>query len=309
MRVSLGLLGAASLALALTWLCSVSAGCASGTSAITTTFDASTPGDDDDTITQPVPGDDDDDDASVSGTDAAGTKADAAPTDASDAEAVADSGPPTCAAALALAQYTFDDGPQGWTHGISDGQTGTSWPYDPWSWGTATSGPACPDAGCFGAELTENYAQCQRGYLVSPTLDLGKCAGEDLQLTFQHGYAFWDDGTYFDGGVVFVSADNGVTWQALDSGGPQPVNIQTSIDEYACADGPFEVDGKQGYVGSSAGNADAVQLTIPAAMVTSHTLLKFSMGSGVSSQTNDAGTSRLYTLSGWRVDNVSLSLP
>jgi hypothetical protein len=308
MRVSLGLLGAAALALA--WGSFVESGCASGTSAITPTSDASTAGDDDDTVNQPVPGDDDDDDdASVGGADAASGTGDASITDASDAKAAVDSGPPTCAAALALAQYTFDEGPQGWTHGVSDGQKGTSWPYDPWSWGTATAGPACPDAGCFGAELTENYAQCQRGYLVSPTIDLGKCAGQALQLTFQHGYAFWNDGTYFDGGVVFVSADNGATWQALDPGTAQTVNIQESIEQYACADGAFEVDGKTGYVGSSAGNAITVQLTIPAALVTSQTLIKFSMGSGVSSQTNDASTSRLYTLSGWRVDNVSLSVP
>ena len=94
MRVSLGLLGAAALAIA--WLSSVSAGCASGTSAITTTFDASAPGDDDDGVSQPVPGDDDDDDASMSSLDAASGARDAAVTDASDATTVDASAPATC---------------------------------------------------------------------------------------------------------------------------------------------------------------------------------------------------------------------
>ena len=302
-------------------LSTLSSGCANGTSAITGTFDASPPGDDDD-ITMPVtPGDDDDQDASVgdsstgdddaadgavmsdaaSGADGA-TKTDAAP---------ADGGPTTCAAALAIAQYTFDDGPQGWTHGVSDGQ-GTDWPFDPWTQGTAVSGsPACPEGACFGAELTENYAQCQRGYLLSPVIDVSTCSGQNLQLNFQHGYSFWNDGTYFDGGVILVSVD-GTNWHTLDTVNtfPGAIAIRTSLDStYFCDDGTFEVDGKAGYAGTSGGNTVSVQLTIPSMFVTNRLQIKFSMGSGVSSPTNDAATSRKYTSSGWRVDNVGLSLP
>jgi hypothetical protein len=312
MRVSFGLLASAALAVAS--LSSVFSGCASGTSAITPTFDAGSPGDDDDQHTE----DDDDDgtaDASTSGAEAGGSTSDAATTDAASAsDAASDaaseaSAPTTCAGALALAQYTFDDGPQGWTHGISDGQTGT-WPYDPWTQGVATNkSPACPSGSCFGAELTENYAQCQRGYLLSPPLDLSTCAGQDLHLNFQQGYVFWDDGTFFDGGVVFVSADGGATWTALSDGVPGTVVIQQNIDTYQCTDSAnFEVDGMPGYTGSSATGADTVQLTIPSALVTARTLIKFSMGSGVSSPTDDAGTSRLYTGSGWRIDNVGLAM-
>ena len=303
-------------------LSTLTSGCANGTSAITGTFDASTPGDDDD-VTMPVtPGDDDDQDASVadsstgdddatSATDAAGgsdatSGADGGGT--TDA-AAPDGGPTTCAAALALAQYTFDNGSQGWTHGVSDGQ-GTDWPFDPWTQGTAVSGsPACPEGACFGAELTENYAQCQRGYLLSPVIDVSKCAGQSLQLNFQHGYSFWDDGTYFDGGVVLVSVD-GTNWHTLDAENtfPGAIAIETDLNGYACDPGTFEVDGKAGYAGTSGGNV-SVQLLIPSTLVTSQLQIKFSMGSGVNSETTDPNTSRKFKSSGWRVDNVGLSLP
>jgi hypothetical protein len=298
-------------------LSSFSTGCANGTSAVSVGVDAgsSQPGDDDD-INQPLPGDDDANPTGDSGasTDAGEASRDgAAAADGSSDAATGDSGPSptTCAGQLALAQYSFDTGAQGWTHGISDGQTDPSWPFDPWTQGTAASGtPACPSGSCFGAELTENYAQCQRGYLESPAINVSACAGQPLTLTFQHSYSFWNDGTYFDGGVIFVSADGGANWHTLDGSNtfPAVVSIQPTLDGYSCDPGGFEVDGKAGYAGVSAGVVSA-QLVIPATLVTSQLLIKFSMGSGVSSADADPATSRKYTSSGWRVDNVGLQLP
>ncbi len=314
LSLSLGVLVLAAAGLAP--LSSFSTGCANGTSAISAGIDAgSQPGDDDDDINQPLPGDDDTntgDDSGVSG-DSGDASGDGAVTDGSTDGATGDSGPSpsTCAGQLALAQYTFDTGAQGWTHGISDGQTDPTWPFDPWTQGTAAAGtPACPSGSCFGAELTENYAQCQRGYLQSPAINVNACAGQSLVLTFQHSYSFWNDGTYFDGGVILVSADGGVNWNNLADSNTFPgiVSIQTSLDSYSCDPGKFEVDGKHGYAGSSGGTVSA-QLTIPATLVTSQLLIKFSMGSGVSSADADPATSRKYTSSGWRVDSVGLKLP
>ncbi len=323
LSLSLGLLVLAAAGLAP--LSSFSTGCANGTSAISAGIDAgSQPGDDDDDINQPLPGDDDDtstgDDSGVS-SDSGDASNDGAVSDGSSDGATGDSGPgpSTCAGQLALAQYTFDTGAQGWTHGISDGLTGTSWPYDPWTQGTAAIGtPACPSGSCFGAELTENYAQCQRGYLESPAINVSACAGQSLVLSFQHEYSFWSDGTYFDGGVILVSAD-GVQWHPLSGNNTFPgiVTIRTSLDSFSCVDGTsctgsaascFEVDGKAGYAGNSGGTV-SVQLTIPSTLVASQLYIKFSMGSGVSSADYDPGTSRLYTSSGWRVDSVGLKLP
>jgi hypothetical protein len=43
---------------------------------------------------------------------------------------------------------------------------------------SATAGTPCHSGKCFGAELGQNYAQCQRGFLLSPALDLSACVGE-----------------------------------------------------------------------------------------------------------------------------------
>ncbi len=310
---SLGVLVLAAAGLAP--LSSFSAGCANGTSAVSAGVDSgsSQPGDDDDNINQPLPGDDDTNPTGDSGVsaDAGDASTDGAAADGSADAATGDSGPSptTCAGQLALAQYTFDTGAQGWTHGISDGQTGT-WPYDPWTLGTAATGtPACPSGSCFGAELTENYAECQRGYLESPVIDVSACSGQDLQLTFQHEYVFFDDGENFDGGVIFVSADGGANWHTVDTVNtfPGTISIRTQFGSYTCEAGMFDVDGKAGYTGTSGGNVSA-QLTIPATLVSNQLRIKFSMGTGADIGYRDAGASREYELSGWRVDNVALQV-
>lgn len=221
-----------------------------------------------------------------------------------------------CAAAIAAISYSFDGDAQGWTHGISDGVSG-SWPFDGWTRGNATfpvAGPACKSGACFGAELTQNYAQCQRGYLLSPAIDLSKCSGRTIALVFQHAYAFWS-GTYnaqnwFDGGVVEVSAD-GTTWQVPPAAGIYSADaVKINPDRtasYACVTTPFGVTGKQGFTGKSA-TMSRVSITLPAAVVSATTRIRFSMASGVSSQTTNADTSRGQTDFGWRIDDVGFEI-
>jgi hypothetical protein len=226
----------------------------------------------------------------------------AATPDAADA-AVAD----PCAEALAKITYDFESGAAGWTHATSDGATG-SWPFDPWATGTASVGTACKAGKCFGTELTQNYAQCQRASLSSPAIDLSKCGGKTVALVFQHAYSFWT-GSYggsvwFDGGVVEVSGD-GTTWAVPQGTYPGTVKINPDrTASYACVlPNGFGVHNKQGFVGAQSSTTKA-ELTLPSSAITATTRIRFSFASGVSSQTTNADSSRGSTAPGWRIDDV-----
>ncbi len=220
-----------------------------------------------------------------------------------------------CAQALAAITFAFDSGDQGWTHGASDGITGSdpAWPYDGWTRGTASAGTACKAGSCFGNELTQNYAQCARGYLQSPAIDLSKCSGRNVSLVFQHAYAFWS-GTYnaqnwFDGGIVEVSTD-GQTWQVPPASGVYSGTVAINPDRtssYQCVTKPFGVTGKQGFTGKNA-TMTKVTIPLPAAAISATTRIRFSMASGVSSQTTNANTSRSATDFGWRIDDVGFEV-
>lgn len=225
----------------------------------------------------------------------------AAPWDSSTPVDAGDAGD-ACAEALAKISFDFESGAQGFTHGNSDGVTG-SWPFDPWSQGNATIGTPCKAGKCFGAERTANYAQCHRGYLLSPAIDLSACKGRTVALVFQHAYAYWTDGTWFDGGVVEVSGD-GTTWTLPQGTFSGTVNIRTGLSGYNCISTPFGASGKSGFTGTQTATVRA-ELTLPAAAITSTTRVRFSSAAGVSSMTTDADTSRSATDFGWRIDDVA----
>jgi hypothetical protein len=215
-----------------------------------------------------------------------------------------------CANALASLVYDFESGDQGFTHGISDGVTPPpAWPYDSWTRGSASMGTACKSGSCWGVELTQNYAQCERGYLLSPSVDLSACKGRSVSVAFDQAYSFWTGNvggtTYYDGGVVEVSAD-GTTWQLVTgaTSGTVAINPSQGID-YACVQSNgFGVNQKAGFVGASATTSHVV-LAIPASAMSSTTQVRFSFASGVSSMTSDPDQSRSATSWGWRIDNVS----
>lgn len=238
----------------------------------------------------------------------------AAPGPSGDGGGTPDAGD-ACAEALAAIAFDFESGDQGWTHGASDGITGSdpSWPYDGWSRTAATNGTTCHAGSCFGAELTQNYAQCQRGYLLSPAIDLSKCAGRDVALVYFQAYAFWSGSyggqSWSDGAVVEVSAD-GQSWQVPTAPGVYSGTVAINPSQttsYRCVQKPFGVDGKPGFVGKSATTAK-VTIPLPAAVVGKTTQIRFSMASGVSSQTTDPSASRAATDFGWRIDDVGFVL-
>ena len=230
--------------------------------------------------------------------------------DAAPAEASTDAGDP-CAEALAKITFDFESGIAGFTHGFSDGISvppDPSWPYDPWVQGTSSIGSACKAGKCLGTELTKNYAQCHRGYAMSPAIDLSACSGRTVALVFQHAYAFWTGSyggsTWYDGGVVEVSAD-GTTWVLPQFTFPGTVKINPSqTASYACTQGnAFGVHNKQGYVGAQTVTTKA-ELPLPASVVTNKMRVRFATAAGVSSQTTNPDTSRGATAFGWRIDDI-----
>jgi hypothetical protein len=234
------------------------------------------------------------------------------PADAAPADAAVDAPTDACSQALAKITFDFEAGAQSWTHGNSDGVGApTVWPFDPWLQGTATKGTACKTGKCFGTDLTQNYAQCHRGFVMSPPIDLSACKGRSVSLVFQHSYGFWtgawNGSTWFDGGVVEVSAD-GTTWVVPTGAYPGTVKINPDknqgLSTYQCVSkNSFGVHNKQGFVGQQLATAKA-DLAIPAAAIGATTRLRFSTAGGVSSQNSTADSSRPFTDFGWRIDDV-----
>ncbi len=223
-----------------------------------------------------------------------------------------DSGPPVntaCLSALDAAKFDFEATAQGWTSKNSDGASG-SWPYNPWSWGTATT-ITCPSGKCWGAERTQKYAQCQRGELVSPKINLSACSGEKITLTFTHAYAFWTGSynaqTWFDGGIVEISMDDGSSWQVPTASYPGTVKINPDRGgSYECLlKNSFHVHNKSGFTQTQT-TPQTFEITIPANYLNDKFRIRFSQASGVSSQTTDANSSRSATAAGWRIDDVKL---
>jgi hypothetical protein len=215
-----------------------------------------------------------------------------------------------CEAALQAATFTFEGGPQGFTHEISDGVDAPGWPLDPWEHGPATSGPGACFEGerCWATDLDDNLTQCQRAALVSPEVDLTACAGRRIVLVFDHWYAFWFGADlfeeYFDGGTVEISSGGGAWDIAAPGDYPGVIHPQPSLGfGYECID-PFDfhVDGAPGYVGES-GGWETARLALGAAAA-GRFRVRFAFATGVSAQTTDPFESQALSPPGWYVDHV-----
>lgn len=212
-----------------------------------------------------------------------------------------------CAEALAAASFNFESSAAGWTHGVMDGVNASEWPYDPWQWGVATNDTDCSSGKCFGAPLDENYAQCQRAYLMSPSIDLSACTGREIVLAFDHAYAFWKDGTYFDGGVVQVSSDDGATWTVPPGTYPGTLNLLKHNDAIQCSLlRAYEIDKLKGFTGRNSA-PPRFESTLPASFSTAKMRIRFAVAGGASSTNLNADGSRVSTGFGWRIDNIALT--
>lgn len=216
-----------------------------------------------------------------------------------------------CLAALAATRSTFESGAGAWMHAPMDGVWGT-WPFDPWTVGSPSNGPGTCGEGssCFGTGLTQNYAQCGRADLRSPTLNLSACAGETVVLVWDQFFEFWTGSyggsTWYDGGLVEISRDGGASWQA-PSAATFPGTIRINPDRgasYSCLSADsFYVHGRPGFVGAS-GGWDTIEVSFGTLPLEGPFQIRFAWASGVSSPTTDAAESRRATAPGWFIDDV-----
>jgi len=220
---------------------------------------------------------------------------------------------PACAIAIAQLAYDWESGDQGWVHDVMPAvdPPPVSWTFDHWERGTPTHGPPCNGGtACWATNLDNNYIQCQRAYLRSPSMNLSACADTDVSLVFNHAFDFWtgtwDSQTWYDGGMVELSGD-GTTWQAASISYPGTILINPDQgSSYTCVEGSsFYVHNTPGFV-SANGGWQQVAIPIPPALRTASFQVRFLYASGVSWQTTDEITSMDHTRAGWYIDDVSV---
>jgi hypothetical protein len=223
-----------------------------------------------------------------------------------------------CATVVAALSYDFEASNGGFSHQASDGFAGDpSWPFDEWAWGTPSgSGPNGCHGGskCWGTYLPGNYANCERGELATPSIDLSACASTALKLSFWQWFDFWTGSysaqTWYDGGLVEISADDGATWSP-----PTGITYARSIainpdrgPSYAClSSASFHVDAQPGFTTSSGGWMQ-VTFDIPASFRVQKFRVRWSYASGVVAATTDPDTSRLSARPGWYLDDVAVQI-
>lgn len=214
-----------------------------------------------------------------------------------------------CRSALTAAGNALATGT--WVHAKMDG-VGSGWPWDFWEKGKVTWGPTADRNGntdftCWATKVSNNYINCQRADLRTPQLNVAACVDEDIKLVFWHWFDFWTD-TWagvkrYDGGLVELSGNNGSTWVAANVSYPGMININASMDSYACTTGAsaFHVHNKPGYVGKS-GGWQKVEVVVPKALRTSQLRMRFAYGTGVSGKNTSQTPSTSRAAPGWYID-------
>ncbi len=204
-----------------------------------------------------------------------------------------------------IVEYLFEASTSGWTHEAVDGYAGSSsWYYDPWDWTMPWEGPASCHTGsvCWLTEM-ENYINCQRAALYSPTIDLSAYSGGGRAVTFSfwQWYEFWSGG---DAGVVQVST-NGSTWTTMvcDDTNSGPIDINSGSGLYTCnSSTSWEIEGEVGYSGSSKSWTNP-SCAVPADKCASTTKFRFLFSSGVQKNSTSEDPSN-YDYPGWAIDDI-----
>ncbi len=207
-----------------------------------------------------------------------------------------------------IVAYDFNSGAQGWAHTAVDGFAGqTNWPYDFWEQGTRSDGASCHEgAGCWGTNLDGNYINCQRAELRSPVIDLSAYAAQTVTLWAWQSRDFWDNGTYFDGGILEFSGNGGSTWVNGCATCSGTVNIRGSSGlSYSCNNkDSFYVDDEKGFVQTTSGWV-STYFTIPAEVLTANFVMRFVYSTGVSETTTSTDPTN-YSHKGWYLDDISI---
>jgi hypothetical protein len=157
------------------------------------------------------------------------------------------------------------------------------------TWVTSDSGVPTPPADTLpNAVFVDDPATISDKQLLSPTIgficDLGP-----LQVSFRNNFNFQDG---FDGGVLEVSYDHGLTFQDVLAVGGTFVLGGYNGTINSCCGNPLA--GRQAWTGNSGGFIDTTVVNLPDGCVVD-TILRWRMGS-------DSSVSG----EGWRIDNVNI---
>lgn len=96
-----------------------------------------------------------------------------------------------------------------------------------WEWGTSTYAGASSGTKVWGTVLNGNHASNATYQLISPPVTVSSAT----QLTFNHRYHAerTNNSTYWDGGQVQISVDNGATWNMITPDGGYPVSAVAAL--------------------------------------------------------------------------------
>ena len=175
-----------------------------------------------------------------------------------------------------------------------DGVTPPALPTD-WSsttWVTSNSGVPTPPADTLpNAASVDDPATISDKQLLSPNI-ASLCDAGAVTVSFRNNFNLQDG---FDGGVLEVSFDDGLTFaDVLAAGGTFVLGgYNGTID--SCCGNPLA--GRQAWTGNSAGFIDTTVVNLPGGCITlNHLILRWRMGS-------DSSVSG----EGWRIDNVDIA--
>ena len=158
------------------------------------------------------------------------------------------------------------------------------------TWVTSASGVPTPPADTPpNAAFVDDPATISDKQLLSPTM-VSLCDWGRVQVSFRNNFNFQDG---FDGGVLEVSYDHGLTFQdVLAAGGTFFVGGYNGTINSCCGN---PLAGRQAWTGNSVGFIDTTVVNLPDGCVVD-IILRWRMGSDSS-----------ISGEGWRIDNVVIT--
>ena len=141
------------------------------------------------------------------------------------------------------------------------------------------------------AAFVDDPATISDKQLLSPTITL-ICDAGTVQVSFRNNFNFQDG---FDGGVLEVSYDGGLTFQdVLAVGGTFDLGGYNGMINSCCGN---PLAGRPAWTGNSAGFIDTTVVSLPGGCITlNQFIVRWRMGSDSS-----------ISGEGWRIDDVDIS--
>ena len=158
------------------------------------------------------------------------------------------------------------------------------------TWVTSNSGLPTPPADTLpNAAFVDDPATISDKQLLSPTM-VSVCDSGRVRVSFRNNFNFQDG---FDGGVLEVSYDHGLTFQDVLAAGGTFVLGGYNGTINSCCGNPLA--GRQAWTGNSGGFIDTMVVNLPDGCVVD-IILRWRMGTDIS-----------VSGEGWRIDNVAIT--